>query len=55
LATSACSRTRSSGSAGVTCSLPVFFICGPAKRKETESHRKGWHFPPREVIHRICA
>src|SRR5438034_6090940 len=33
LATSACSRTRSRGSAGVSCSLPVFFIGGLATRK----------------------
>jgi hypothetical protein len=33
LATSACSRARSSGSAGVSCSLPVFFIGGLATRK----------------------
>jgi hypothetical protein len=33
LATSACSRARSRGSAGVSCSLPVFFIGGLATRK----------------------
>src|SRR6266403_5098565 len=33
LATSACSRARPRGSAGVSCSLPVFFIGGLATRK----------------------
>jgi hypothetical protein len=33
LATSACSRAGSRGSAGVSCSLPVFFIGGLATRK----------------------
>jgi len=55
LATSACSRTRSSGSAGGSCSPPVFFIRWPAKRKDTQSHTRPGAFPPRILIHRNCA
>ena len=55
LATSACSRARSRGSAGVSCSLPVFFIGGLATRKERSltQARGGCHRG--ELIHRICA
>jgi hypothetical protein len=55
LATSACSRARSRGSAGVSCSLPVFFIGGLATRKTRSltQARGGCHRGG--LIHRICA
>ena len=46
LATSASSRARSKGSPGVSCSLPVFFMRGPAKRKNDQSHTSARALPP---------
>jgi hypothetical protein len=39
LATSACSRARSRGSAGGACSLPVFFIWGSRSERGAVSHK----------------
>jgi hypothetical protein len=51
LATSACSRARSSGSPGeVPGSLPVFFMgYGPAERESVQFHTRTRRFPPRHL------
>ena len=55
LATSACSRARSRGSAGVSCSLPVFFMGGLATRKTRSLTQAGGGCHRGGLIHRICA
>src|SRR6266404_1129502 len=55
LATSACSRAGSRGSAGVFCSLPVFFIGGLATRKARSLTQAGVGCHRGGLIHRICA
>src|SRR6266403_5037998 len=55
LATSACSRARSRGSAGVSCSLPVFFIGGLATGKTRSLTQAGGACHRAGLIHRICA
>ena len=49
LATSACSLARSRGSAGVCCSPPVFFICGPRSEKERSLTQRVDGFHHREL------
>src|SRR6267154_1712903 len=55
LATSACSRAGSRGSAGVFCSLPVFFMGGLATRKARSLTQAGVGCHRGGLIHRICA
>jgi hypothetical protein len=54
LATSACSRTRSSGSAVEFCSLPVFFIRRPRSERRAVSHKLPHVSTPTTYPQNLC-
>jgi hypothetical protein len=54
LATSACSRTRSSGSAAEPCALPVFFMRRPCSERCAVSHKHALVSSRRSYPQKLC-